>query len=124
VQARGKNKKSWQFGFMNNANTHKSIMNNFNKLIEYLNRNILLSYSEFHNKVIELFGSNWENDVEDIAYLINTLFYDKVKLMKNINGTISKIEIINRINKLKNFNNFIIEYFGEDLIRNKLRSEE
>ncbi len=118
------NKKSWQFGFMTNANTHKIIMNNFNKLIEYLNRNILLSYSEFHNKVIELFGSNWENDVEDIAYLINTLFYDKVKLIKNINGTISKIEIINSINKLKNFNNFIIEYFGEDLIRNKLRSEE
>lgn len=117
------NKKSWQFGFMTMANNDKSIMNNFNKLTDYLNKNKVLNMKEYHKKVIELFGSNWECDVEDIAYLYDSLFIDEVKLINNDYGLITSIEILKTLPKLKNFNSFIINYFGEDLIRNKFRSE-
>ena len=106
-------------------------MNNFNKLSSYLNKNKIVSYEDFSLNVIDLFGANWANDVEDIAYFYDTSFNYKnisndinIKLIKNIDDTLSKIEIINSIQKVKNFNDFIIDNFGEDLIKNKLRSEE
>lgn len=126
------NKKGWQFAFMTMANRDKNIMNNFNKLTDYLNKNKITSYQDFSLKVIELFGSNWKNDTEDIAYLYETAFNYKnifneinIKLIKNIDGTLSKIEIINPIKKVKDFNNFIIDHFGDYIfIQNKRRSEE
>ena len=125
------NKKGWQFAFMNMANNDKNIMNNFNKLSDYINKNKIVSYKDFSLKVIDLFGANWANDVEDIAYLYETSFNYKnifneinIKLIKNIDDTLSKIEIINPIKKIKNFNDFIIDHFSEDLIKNKRRSEE
>jgi hypothetical protein len=125
------NKKGWQFAFMNMANNDKNIMNNFNKLSDYINKNKIVSYKDFSLKVIDLFGANWANDIEDIAYLYETSFNYKnifneinIKLIKNIDDTLSKIEIINPIKKIENFNDFIIDHFSEDLIKNKRRSEE
>ena len=125
------NKKGWQFAFMTMANNDKTIMNNFNNLLNYLNKNKITSYENFSLKVIELFGANWEYDIEDIAYLYETTFnYNaifneiNIKLIKNIDGTLSKIKIINPIRKIKDFNNFIIDHFGDHLIKNIIRSEE
>jgi hypothetical protein len=125
------NKKGWQFAIMTMANNDKNIMNNFNKLSDYLNKDKIVSYKDFSLKVIDIFGTNWEYDIEDFAYFYELSFNYKnisndinIKLIKNIDGTISKIEIINPIQKVKNFNDFIIDHFGEILIKNKRRSEE
>ena len=60
-------------------NNDKNIMNNFNKLSDYLNKDKIVSYKDFSLKVIDIYGTNWEYDIEDLAY-----FYELSFNYKNI----------------------------------------
>ena len=67
------------------------------------------------NNYIDIFGNNWSDDIEDLAYLYDSFKIEKsnteklkfIKLSKN-NGEIMKIEVLKNFEKLKNFNDFII----------------
>ena len=104
------NKNAWQLAFMTMANNDSKIMDNFNELTNYLNSTKVVSYKNFSVKVLQLFGNSWSDDIEDLAYLydsFNTKFLKFIKLGKD-NGEIVKIEVLKNIEKLKNFNDFII----------------
>ena len=106
------NKKGWQFAFMIKANRNKKIMNKFNFLAKYLNYIKTISYKEFKAAVIDIFGNNWINDVDDFAYFLETLQF--AKLIKQKNGTISKIDIVNSIQINNNFNNIMNFYLPQE----------
>lgn len=112
------NKKGWQFAFMTIANNDKKILHHFNILSKYLNHVKNIDYDDFYVAIVEIFGKNWSDDVEDLAYFYESL--DAIKLTKNNDGTIKSICVINKIITFKNFNTEIIDYFGEDLLRNIL----
>lgn len=113
------NKKGWQFAFMTMANRDKKIMNNYILLSTFLNREKDIDYSVFENRVVEIFGKNWNDDIEDLAYFYETNYF--IILLKNNNGTISKIKLINEITIENNFNNNIISYFHNlNLLKNIL----
>ena len=122
------NKKGWQFAFMTKANNEERVLRNFNILSNFLNNHDIILYSDFENAIKDIFGKGWMDDVEDLAYLYETLLYtDKnyplthlVKLIKNKDGTINKISRNIPIPKYNNFNNEIIDYFGKDLLKNIL----
>lgn len=116
------NKKGWQFAFMTKLNREPLLLHNFNFLSKFLNYIKSIDFDEFEIAVLEIFGNNWKDDVEDIAY-----FYDflrasiknkYIELIKNRDGTINKINVLNDIPKYTNFNNDITDYFGDDIIRN------
>jgi hypothetical protein len=110
------NKKAWQFAFMVKLNRSSILLHKFNLLSQYLNHIKNISIKNFKYSVIDIFGNNWINDIEDIAYFYETLKYAKIE--KNKNCTIKNIKISYEINFFENFNNEIIDYFGEDYISN------
>jgi hypothetical protein len=123
------NKKGWQFAFMVKLNRDPKLLKKFNILSEKLNKSVSIKFRDFKIDVLEIFDKNWKDDIEDIAYFYESLrcnlsvceIKDKhVKLIKNKNGTINKINVLFDIPMFKNFNNIIIEYFGEDLLQNVL----
>ena len=62
-------------------------------------------------------------DVEDIAYFFESLKDSGIQyctLTRRENGTIQKINVIYPLRYYKNFNNELIDYFNEDLLRNIL----
>jgi hypothetical protein len=112
------NKKGWQFAFMIKLNRNKKLLHKFNFLSRYLNHIKNISYNDFEMCVIEIFGNNWKNDVEDIIYFYESLKI--VKLIKNKNGTIKNIELLLQIGEFQNLNKEIIDYFSDDILRNIL----
>lgn len=118
------NKKAWQFAFMVKLNNDQKLMNKFNLLSKFMNNIKTISFEDFEVTVLKIFGKSWVDDVEDIAYFYESLvlsaFKRYVKLIKNKNGTIQSINIINNIKDFKNFNSEIIDYFGGDILRNIL----
>jgi hypothetical protein len=107
------NKKGWQFAFMILANREKSVLNNFNKLSKYLNENNSISLKDFKKDIINLFGKNWRDDIEDLAYFYESLKY--IEIIKNEDYTIANLKIINNIPIIKNFNDYIILNFSDDI---------
>jgi hypothetical protein len=122
------NKKAWQFAFMIKLNSNIKLFNKFNLLSKYLNQIKNIDYIDFSTKVLEIFGIEWEYDIEDIAYFYESLRYNlsnkyietqiNVKLTKDKYGIIKKINVISEIPEINNFNNQIKDYFGEDLLSN------
>ena len=106
------NKKGWQFAFMIKANRNKKIMDKFNFLAKYLNYVKTISFKDFKTAVIDIFGNNWVNDVDDFAYFLETLQF--AKLTKQKNGIISKINIVNQIQINKNFNKIMNFYLPQE----------
>ena len=108
------NKRGWQFAFMLKLNRDKALLHKFNTLSDYLNNIKKIEFIDFHKAVIEIFGSNWEDDVVDIAYFyesISNIPIKKINLYRNINGTIKKLKILRELKKYDNFNQDIIDYF-------------
>jgi hypothetical protein len=128
------NKKGWQFAFMIKANRDQKLLDNFNNFSKYLNKVKIIDYKDFSNALLYIFGNKWRYDVEDIAYFYESLKYYleydnsnnsnnnvkniKVELIKNEYGIIEKIKILKKIPKFKNFNDRIIDYFGNNGINN------
>lgn len=116
------NKKAWQFAFMIKLNKNATLMRNFNLLTQYLNHVKIINFKDFELAVLEIFGDKWLNDIVDIAYFYEstiTLYPNKdVKLYKNKNGTINKLEVIHDMPILNNFNEKIKNYFGKDNLSN------
>lgn len=109
------NKKGWQFSFMVKLNRDKILLKKFNNLNKVLMKSKNINYKEFSSLILKYLGKNWKYDIEDIAYFYETLKYSSLK--KNIDGTLNKITIINKIPSFKNFNKYIIDYFyGSDII--------
>jgi hypothetical protein len=112
------NKKAWQFAFMVKLNRNKKLLHKFNFVSRYLNHIKNISYNDFEIAILEIFGNNWKNDIEDILYFYEYLGI--VKLIKNKNGTIKSVELLITIGEFKNFNNEISDYFSRDILRNIL----
>ena len=112
------NKKAWQFAFMVKLNRKQTLLHKFNLLSQYLNNIKNISFTTFKMAIVDIFGNNWINDIEDIAYFYETLKYASIQ--KNKNGTIKNIKINYEIKFFQNFNNEIIDYFGEDIISNAI----
>ena len=114
------NKKAWQFAFMLKLNNDDHLLEKFNFLSKYLNKIKIINFFDFSKSVLEIFSSNWGNDIDDIAYFYESLnvkiFLNQkhVKLYKNEDGTINKIHILKRIPKYYNFNKEIILYFNAE----------
>jgi len=113
------NKRGWQFAFMVMANNDNKILNNFNKLSRYLNKNINIKFKEFKKEVLNLFGKNWRDDIEDLAYFYESLLkgidIKYIELIKNEDGTIFSLNILDDIPIYDNFNDIIIFYFSKDI---------
>jgi hypothetical protein len=112
------NKKAWQFAFMVKLNRNKKLLHKFNFLSRYMNHIKNISYDDFTIAILEIFGNNWKNDIEDILYFYEYLGI--VKLIKNKNGTIKSSELLIGVGEFKNFNNEISDYFSRDILRNIL----
>ena len=110
------NKKAWQFAFMIKLNRDHKLMFNFNFLSNFLNDVKSIDFQSFEKAVLISFDKNWKDDVEDIAYFYETL--GVVNLIKNRDGTIDKIDVKIPIKIIKNFNEIMIDYYGEGIIRN------
>jgi len=109
------NKKSWQLAFMVKANRKKSIIEKYNKLSAYLFFIKEIDYKKFYTAIIDIFGVNWRDDVDDIAYFYET--YKDAQIIKNENGTIKRIKVDKKISKIINFNEKIQRSF-EDVLFN------
>ena len=97
------NKKSWQFAFMMKLNTNPILMKKFNILSKCLS-NKDIHFDNFQKIVLTILGKNWLEDIVNIADFYNDLPQMKLKLNKNINGTIQslkfkKLPIIDSFNK-------------------------
>lgn len=118
------NKKGWQFAFMVMANSDINVLKNFNKLTGYLNNNNIINFKDFRKEVINLFGKNWKDDIEDLAYFYESLKIDLfrsknyIELIKNENGIINSISILENIPMFKDFNDIIIYYFSSNILGN------
>ena len=110
------NKKSWQFAFMIKLNRDEELIYKFNFLSNFLNHVKVINYKDFEISSLEIFGNNWYDDIEDLIYFYESLEYNNiekyVKLIKNKDGTINTINIINKIPKYNNFNIEIRRYFS------------
>jgi hypothetical protein len=104
------NKKGWQFAFMMKLNNSELLMRKFN-LLSLDVSDQTLSFSQFSQKVISIFGNKWKDDIIDIAYFYYDIFNINVKINKNINGTIKNIEF-KYIPLTYNFNDNIIDEFN------------
>ena len=111
------NKKAWQFSFMLKLNKNISLMENFNLLSQYLNYIKIITYTDFELIILEIFGPKWKYDIEDIAYLYDSLNY--INLSKNNNGIINNIIIKFNIPFYDNFNNEIQAHFNDYMKYNK-----
>ena len=122
------NKKSWQFSFMIKLNRTPELLHKFNVLINYLNYKININFKEFYKAVIDIFGNNWKDDVEDIAYFLENLYdefninlkignnqnkYKYVILIKNRDGIINELKVMNKIPKQINFNIELLNNFNK-----------
>ena len=118
------NKKSWQFSFMLKLNREPELLHKFNVLTNYLNTkiNINISFKNFYKAIIDIFGNKWKDNVDDIAYFLESFYIDiktyqneniekYVILIKNKDGTINELKLINKIPKQSNFNDRIINNF-------------
>jgi len=117
------NKKAWQYAFMIKLNRKPELLKKFNKLTIFLNnfgkKHEAISYDEFKMVTLSIFGNNWINDVEDIAYFYKTMNF--IELDKYKNGSINALIFIEnfKMPKLNNFNSIIVEYMeGLDTLRN------
>ena len=110
------NKKAWQFAFMIKLNRDHKLMFSFNFLSNFLNDVKSIDFKSFEKAVLISFDKNWKDDVEDIAYFYETL--GVVNLIKNRDGTIDKIDVTEPIKIIKNFNNIMIDYFSDDILKN------
>jgi len=108
------NKKSWQLAFMVKANRKKGIITKYNKLSDYLSFVKKIDYMKFSTAIVDIFGKNWKNDVDDIAYFYET--YKEVEIVKNQNGTIKSLKINNKIENINNFNIRIERCFNEPVL--------
>ena len=113
------NKNAWQFAFMLKANRHPVLMRHFNFFSDCLNSQKSVSMAEFSELVVKVFGNNWKNDIEDIAYFYDSLFNNDgnkiCNLVKNKNGSIKSITMKANIHHYDNFNESIMDYIGEGL---------
>ena len=111
------NKKSWQFSFMLKLNREPELLHKFNVLTNYLNTkiNINISFKIFYKAIIDIFGNKWKDNVDDIAYFLESFYIDiktyenenivkYVILIKNKDGNINELKLINKIPKQSNFN--------------------
>ena len=104
--------------YMIKINNNNKLLYKFNVLSKYLNYTKNISFNKFKNIVLEIFGNNWINDIEDIAYFYHYMEY--INIIKKQNGTINTIILNTKINTYKNFNKEITEYFNFDEIKNIL----
>jgi hypothetical protein len=116
------NKKGWQFAFMVKLNREKTLLKKFNNLSKILTKLKKINYKDFSSIILKTFGKNWKDDIEDIAYLYESLKYATLK--KNIDGTLNEIIINKKINIFKDFNNEIISYFDSSFIENIISESE
>jgi hypothetical protein len=107
------NKKAWQLAFMVKANRKRGIITKYNKLSAYLSFVKEINYKNFGTAVVDIFGANWKNDIDDIAYFYGS--YKEAEIVKNQNGTIKSLKIMNKIEKISNFNTRIERCFTEPL---------
>jgi len=117
------NKKAWQYAFMIKLNRKPELLKKFNKLTMLLNnigkKEGAIGYDDFKMVTLSIFGNNWINDVEDIAYFYDTMKF--IGLDKYKNGSIHALIFIKnfKMPKLNNFNSIIVEYMeGLDTLRN------
>jgi hypothetical protein len=111
------NRNGWQFAFITKLNNESKLLDKFNFLSKEMSKLKSVSFRDFKRGVIQIFGKNWRDDVENIAYFYSTLSLTKyVKLVKNKDGTIKSLDILNKIPIYKNFNDLIMQYFGNDRI--------
>ena len=130
------NKRAWQFAFMIQLNREKDLLYKFNLLSNYLNDIKTIEIKNFSIAIKEIFGKNWKNDIEDIAYFYESLINENekfiynsseinningnalnqnyVELIKNRDGTIQKLEILINIPIFKNFNHQMEDYFSNN----------
>jgi hypothetical protein len=99
-------------------NREKTLLKKFNDLSKMLTKLKKINYKDFTSIILKTFGKNWKDDIEDIAYLYESLKYAILK--KNIDGTLNEIIINRKIDIFKNFNNQIIGYFEGSFIENKI----
>jgi len=102
---------SWIMGFMIKLNRNETYMKKFNNLVDVLPNN--LDYKEFESYFFRYFDKKyWKKDLFNFAYFLQ--FLNFVKLSLNKNGSIKLIKKRNNlIEKVKNFNEEIIEMFSE-----------
>lgn len=95
------NKESWKFSFCIMLNKNEKLMNKMNNLINDINNRDMIIYKDFKKIVEENMGKRWKADSYDIVYFLND-YSNKLKIIKNTNGTINNIMIKQKINNINN----------------------
>jgi len=105
------NRRSWDNGFMLKLNNSKSLMGKYNLFLMKLK-----TLNKTHMKrddVLDLFckyfdRKNWEHNLDDVLYFME-YWYNIVKVNTSTIGNVISIDIsCNKIEKISNFNNYIL----------------